>query len=87
MKLTVAKRVYGGFLAVTVLLFVIGVSSLVSLNKIGSKSEQLSTIALPTVAGSSDLKASFINMGRLTLEGFISQKESEVVAKQLKNCV
>jgi methyl-accepting chemotaxis protein len=71
MKITVAKRVIGGFVAISALLIVISVVSLYNLNSIGSATEEVNDVALPTVAGSNALKASFLNMGRLTFESYI----------------
>jgi len=82
MKITVAMRVIGGFTVISLLLFALGVSSIWNVSKIGQASEELSTVALPTVAGASDLKASFLNMGRLTFEGYVAKDKETVVAKQ-----
>ncbi len=73
MKITVATRVIGGFVAISALLIVISVVSLYNLNSIGSATEEVNDIALPTVAGSNALKASFLNMGRLTFESYIEE--------------
>lgn len=81
MRITVALRVIGGFSVISLLLIILGLSSIKSVSNIGSASEELSTLALPTVAGSSDLKASFLNMGRLTFEGFISSSKQTVLSK------
>ncbi len=80
MNLTVAMRVIGGFVVISLLLIALGISSISSVQKIGSASQELSTVALPTVAGSSDLKASFLNLGRLTFEGFVSQSKETVTS-------
>lgn len=82
MRITVAMRVIGGFALISLMLFALGMFSIWSVSKIGGASEELSTVALPTVAGSSDLKASFLNMGRLTFEGFVSQDKSAVGEKR-----
>jgi methyl-accepting chemotaxis protein len=81
MKITVAMRVIGGFVLISLLLVVLGISSIRNVSNIGDASDELSTLALPTVAGASDLKASFLNMGRLAFEGFVSQEEAEVQQK------
>ncbi|MGB3726308.1 MAG: methyl-accepting chemotaxis protein [Glaciecola sp.] len=82
MRITVAMRVIGGFSVISLLLIALGISSIWSVGRIGNASEELSTLALPTVAGSSDLKASFLNMGRLTFEGFVSKNKSVVQEKR-----
>lgn len=70
MKMTVAMRVVGGFAIITSLLIVMGIFSLTTLNSIDSATEEVSSLALPTVSGSSQLKVSFLNMSRITTEGY-----------------
>jgi len=82
MRITVASRVIGGFIVISLLLIALGALSIRSVGNIGAASEELSSVALPTVASSSDLKASFLNMGRLTFEGFVSSDKERVLAKQ-----
>lgn len=82
MRITVAIRVIGGFTVISLLLIALGISSISSVRNIGEASEELSKVALPTVASSSDLKASFLNMGRLTFEGFINKDKNSVIEKQ-----
>ena len=76
MKITVAKRIIGGFIAISALLVIISAVSLINLNSIGSATEEVNKVALPTVAGSNALKASFLNMGRLTFESYIEENVS-----------
>ena len=75
-------RVIGGFTVISLLLFLLGVSSIYNVNKVGGASEELSELALPTVAGAADLKSSFLNMGRLTFEGFVSNNKDTVIEKE-----
>lgn len=82
MRITVAMRVIGGFVVISLLLIALGISSIWSMNRIGGASQELSTLALPTVAGSSDLKASFLNMGRLTFEGYVNEDKNLVAEKR-----
>ena len=82
MKITVATRVIGGFVAISALLIVISVVSLYNLNSIGSATEEVNDVALPTVAGSNALKASFLNMGRLTFESYIEAELSQLEKKR-----
>ena len=82
MKLTVATRVIGGFVAISALLIVISVVSLYNLNSIGSATEEVNDVALPTVAGSNALKASFLNMGRLTFESYIEEDLNDLKDKR-----
>jgi methyl-accepting chemotaxis protein len=70
MKITVATRVVGGFGFITLLLVVLGVVAVSSLSSIDTATEEVNTLALPTVSGSSQLKVSFLNMGRLTTESY-----------------
>ncbi|ALS97474.1 HAMP domain-containing methyl-accepting chemotaxis protein [Lacimicrobium alkaliphilum] len=70
MKLTVAMRVIGGFAIITLLLFIISIFSLVNLSSVDSAVEEVNELAIPTLQGSSGLKVSFVNMGRITFEGY-----------------
>ncbi|WP_299084533.1 methyl-accepting chemotaxis protein [uncultured Paraglaciecola sp.] len=70
MKITVATRIVGGFGIITLLLIVLGVVAVSSLYQIDSATDEVNTLALPTVSGSSQLKVSFLNMGRLTTEAY-----------------
>ena len=80
MKITVATRVVGGFALITILLFLLGIVAVTNLKSIEHATEQVNTLTIPTVAGSSQLKVSFLNMGRLTTEAFY-----ETDIKELKN--
>ena len=82
MKITVATRVIGGFIAISALLVVVSVVSLINLNSIGSATEEVNDVALPSVAGSNALKASFLNMGRLTFESYIEEELSGLSEKR-----
>ena len=82
MKITVAMRVIGGFAVIPLLLLLLGFSSMSSLSKVGKASEEVSTLALPTVAGTSNLKVAFVNMGRLAFEGFVSKDKETVLSKR-----
>ena len=79
MKITVAMRVVGGFALITILLFLLGIVAVTNLKSIEHATEQVNTLTIPTVAGSSQLKVSFLNMGRLSTEAFY-----EVELKELK---
>jgi methyl-accepting chemotaxis protein len=82
MKITVALRVISGFAVISFLLLLLGFSSMYSLDKVGDASNEVSELALPTVAGTSNLKVAFLNMGRLSFEGFVSDELEHVSAKQ-----
>ena len=81
MKITVARRVIGGFTVISILLLVIGISSLKNFSSIDSATEEVNTLAIPTLNGSNQLKVSFLNMGRLTVEAFHEPELSELTAK------
>ncbi|WP_018982774.1 methyl-accepting chemotaxis protein [Salinimonas chungwhensis] len=74
MKITVAKRIIGGFLTISLLLILISVSSLYNLNSIGAATDEVNNTAIPTISGSNELKATFLNMGRLTFESYIEEE-------------
>ena len=70
MKITVAKRVVGGFAIITLLMFLLGLVAVTNLSSVDEATEEVNTLALPTVSGSTQLKVSFLNMGKLTSEAF-----------------
>ena len=82
MNLTVAMRVIGGFSVISLLLVVLSGISLYNLNEVDSATEEVSQLALPTVGGSNSLKASFLNMGRLTFEAYVTVSQEELKEKQ-----
>ncbi|MCU7553106.1 methyl-accepting chemotaxis protein [Alteromonas sp. ASW11-19] len=82
MRITVAMRVIGGFLAISLLLIIISAVSLFNLNSVGSATEEVNEVALPTLSGSNALKASFLNMGRLTFEAYIEESLSGLNEKE-----
>ena len=83
MNLTVKIRVIGGFAVISFLLVLLSVLSLFSLNKIENATQEVSELALPTVGGSSSLKASFLNMGRLTFEAYVTVEQNELNQKRV----
>ena len=82
MKITVAMRIIGGFLTISLLLVVISISSLLNLNAVGSATEEVNQVAIPTLSGSNTLKATFLNMGRLTFEAYIEEELQGLKEKQ-----
>lgn len=82
MNLTVKARVILGFFTISVLLLVISAVSLVSLRSLQHDVAEVNTVAVPTVTGSNTLKASFLNMGRLVFEAYVSDELSTVKEKQ-----
>ncbi|MCW8109419.1 methyl-accepting chemotaxis protein [Alteromonas ponticola] len=81
MKVTVAMRIIGGFITMCLLLIVISISSLYNLNSVGSATEEVNTLAIPTLDGSNSLKASFLNMGRITFEAYIEESLDKLEEK------
>jgi methyl-accepting chemotaxis protein len=81
MKITVATRVVGGFAIITTLLIILGLVSIASLNNINNATEEVNSLAIPTVSGSSQLKVSFLNMGRLTTEAYYVEELSDLSSK------
>ncbi len=82
MNLTVKARVVLGFFTISVLLLIISGVSLVNLRSLQHDVGEVNTVAVPTVIGSNTLKASFLNMGRLVFEAYVSDELSTVKEKQ-----
>lgn len=82
MKITVARRVVGGFAIITLFLVILGVVAVSSLSSIDNATKEVNTLALPTVSGSSQLKVSFLNMGRLTTEAYYEESIDGLNNKQ-----
>ena len=82
MNLTVKARVILGFFTISVLLLIISGVSLVNLRSLQNDVGEVNTVAVPTVIGSNTLKASFLNMGRLVFEAYVSDELSTVKEKQ-----
>ncbi|WP_158967358.1 methyl-accepting chemotaxis protein [Paraglaciecola sp. L3A3] len=82
MKITVAKRVVGGFAIITILLFILGVVAVYNLKSIEKATEEVNTLALPTVTLTGQLKVSFLNMGRLATEAYFETSLDAIVTQQ-----
>ena len=82
MKITVAMRIIGGFTLISALLIGISISSFYNLNEVSTATSQVSNLTLPTLNGSHQLKAQFLNMGRLTFEAYIDETLDGVKTKQ-----
>lgn len=82
MKITVATRVVGGFTIITLLLILLGIVAVSNLSSVDSATEEVSLLAMPTVSGSSALKVSFLNMGRLTTEAYYEESLDGLKTKQ-----
>ncbi|GGF68685.1 HAMP domain-containing methyl-accepting chemotaxis protein [Alteromonas lipolytica] len=82
MNLTVKARIILGFVTISVLLVIISLVSLFNLRSLQNDVGEVNTVAVPTVIGSNTLKASFLNMGRLVFEAYVSDELSTVQEKQ-----
>lgn len=71
MNITVAARIIGGFIVISLLLIIMGVSSLYNLRSIDNSAEEVNQLAIPTLASSNMLKTSFVEIGRITFEAYI----------------
>ena len=70
MEIKVATRIVGGFGLITLLLILLAAVAVSSLSSVDNATEEVNTLALPTVTGTNHLKIAFLNMGRLTAEGY-----------------
>ncbi|MDC8830027.1 methyl-accepting chemotaxis protein [Alteromonas gilva] len=84
MNLTVKARIILGFVTISALLVIISLVSLGSLRSVQHDVGEVNTVAVPTVIGSNTLKASFLNMGRLTFEAFVSDEIDTVKEKEAR---
>ncbi len=78
MRITVAMRVIGGFTIITALLFVISVSSFLGLKSVGSSSEQVNEIAIPSLVGVSVVQAELLQISNIQLESYHSNTIQDV---------
>lgn len=82
MKLTVAKRITGGFTLITLLLLVMSVSSLSSLNNIHKATNNVSNVAVPTLELSGQVKAVVSELGNTALLAYFESDQDKLA--QLK---
>ena len=82
MNLTVAMRVIVGFSVISLLLVMLSLISLYNLSEVEDATGEVSQLALPTVGGSNSLKASFLNLGRLTFEAYVSADQKYLEQKR-----
>lgn len=80
MKITVALRIIGGFAVITALLFIISVSSFLSLSSIGSSNEEVNTVAVPSLTGVGDMQTELLQIANIELETFYAQDLESVEA-------
>ncbi len=82
MKFRVATQITGGFALIGTLLLVLGYVSISGLHKIGDNFTNVSDVAIPALTGSAELKVDFLNMGRLSFEGYTAKDLDVVETKQ-----
>lgn len=70
MKLTVAIRVIGGFTIITVLLFVISMSSFFGLRTVGNSNELVNEVAIPSLLGVSSVQTDLLQITNIQLESY-----------------
>jgi methyl-accepting chemotaxis protein len=82
MKVTVSTRIIGGFIIMSVLLVLNSVFALRNLGVISAATNEVNKITVPVLATSNSLKASFLNMGRITFEAYIEETDQGLSEKQ-----
>lgn len=77
MNLTVSQRIWGGFIVITLLLWVIGGSSLIKIEHINNSAQQVNQLSLPALNKSAELQAEFTLMSKAAQASFhaVSTKE------------
>ncbi|WP_199610822.1 methyl-accepting chemotaxis protein [Flocculibacter collagenilyticus] len=78
MNLTVANRIWGGFLFISLLLLFIGASSLTTLDDIAESTQQVNEKSIPALTTSSTLQVEFVKMGRVAVESYHTQEIAEL---------
>ncbi|MBO1254327.1 methyl-accepting chemotaxis protein [Alteromonas sp. 5E99-2] len=73
MNITVATRIISGFVIISVLLVVNSIFAVVNLKAISSNTNQVNQVTIPVLSKSNSLKASFLDMGRITFEAYIEE--------------
>ena len=82
MNITVAKRIIGGFTTISILLFVISITSLFNLNSINKASDEVIDLAIPTLVKSDQLKIHLSEVSTLTFRGY--HEDNEDTLAQIK---
>lgn len=81
MNITVAKRIIGGFSAISLLLIIISITSWLNLSKINETSDEVIDLAIPTLTLSNHLKIVLSQVNSLTYQSFY-ETNSEALASQ-----
>ena len=82
MNITVAKRIIGGFTTISILLFVISITSLFNLNSINKALDEVIDLAIPTLVKSDQLKIHLSEVSTLTFRGY--HEDNEDTLAQIK---
>jgi len=75
MNITVAKRIIGGFTTISVLLFIISITSLYNLSSINNASDEVIDLAIPTLVKSDQLKIHLSDVSTLIFRGYYENNE------------
>ncbi len=78
MNITVAIRIIGGFATISILLFVISITSLVNLSSINNASDEVIDLAIPTLVKSDQLKILLSQVNALTYKGYYEQDATQL---------
>ena len=84
MNITVAKRIIGGFTTISILLFVISITSLYNLNSINKASDEVIDLAIPTLIKSDQLKIHLSQVSTLIFRGYHEDNEDTLAQIELE---
>lgn len=84
MNITVAIRIIGGFATISVLLFVISITSLINLSSINTASDEVIDLAIPTLVKSDQLKILLSEVNALTYQGYYEQDSGQLEQQKQK---
>src|SRR5690554_7892578 len=83
MRITVAMRIIGGFAIITALLFVISVSSFFGLRNVGTSTEQVNEVAIPSLLGVGNVQTELLQISNIQLKSYHSTTLEQVNTEQL----
>lgn len=78
MNVTVAQRVWGGFIFITVLLALNSIIAYSGLNEVKDSTQRVNQLAIPTLAGSNTLKMQFVQMGKQASLAYFTTDENDL---------
>src|SRR5690554_964422 len=78
MRITVAMRVIGGFAIITALLFIISISSFFGLRSIGNSTEEVNSVAIPSLLGVGSVQTQLLQISNVQLETYHEQNEEAI---------